>query len=118
MATFIRGQKAKLVDLLTDDELLVGVDVTGPASATVLCLGVDAGGRLLDDGWAVGGAQPSSPDGSVSYLGPAGGDEHAFRVTLSRLPATLGRLVVCLALDGHGGMRAVTQGHKIGRAHV
>ena len=111
MATFIRGQKAKLADLLPDDEILVGVDLVGPAQAGVVLIGVDASGRLVGDGWLLGADSPASADGSVAYLGPAGGDEHAFRVALSRVPADVAKLEVCASLDEQGGMRAVTQGH-------
>ncbi len=110
---FTRGQKSKLSDLTSSEELIVGVGVEAPGSPVfdVSCFGVDENGKLSDDRYFVFYNQKQSPEGEIQALGVQGGDREAFRVNLAHLPQKIHKLVFTVTLDGAGTMSQVSRGH-------
>ncbi|CAJ63119.1 MULTISPECIES: TerD family protein [Frankia] len=108
---FSRGQKAQLSAVTQSTDLYVGIQINAPGEWDVSCFGLDGDDRLSDDRYFVFFNQPASPEKSVELLGPQSGDTQAFRVSLDRVPASIGRLSFCAALDGAGSAAAITSGY-------
>ncbi|MCM3922383.1 TerD family protein, partial [Frankia sp. AiPs1] len=108
---FSRGQKAQLSAVTQSTDLYVGIQITAPGEWDVSCFGLDGDDRLSDDRYFVFFNQPASPEKSVQLLGPQSGDTQAFRISLDRVPASIGRLSFCAALDGGGSAAAITSGY-------
>ncbi|NCE65645.1 tellurium resistance protein [Pseudoflavonifractor sp. 524-17] len=103
-----KGQKLKLSDLSASSSVHISVAVTLPAGeADVTCFGVDAAGKLSDDRYFVFYNQTKSPEGAIEMTKSAGAT--SFAVDLERLPSSIQKLVVTVAMDG-GTMRDLTKG--------
>jgi stress response protein SCP2 len=109
---FIRGRKSPLSTLTTGTDLYVGIQFDAPGLTwDISCFGLDASDRLSDDRYFVFYNQPTSPEESVQRLGPQAGDTDSFRITLERVPASIGRLSFCAALDGAGTASQIRSGY-------
>ncbi len=106
-----RGQRAKLADLVPDSRpFTLGVAIEAPAMVIdFACFGLDAVGKLVDDGYMTFFNQPSSPCGGVS-LRTAAGDDAGFAIDLARLPARVERLTLTAAIAGAGAMSGIGRG--------
>ena len=106
MPTLTRGQKTKLADLTPSLQLRAEIS----ASSTALkfdfsCFGVDENGQLSDDRYFVFYNQKNSPENAITMSGSG-----QFDVDLSRLPATIKKLVFVITIDGNGEMRSLNNG--------
>ncbi|ADV68753.1 TerD family protein [Deinococcus maricopensis] len=111
MLQMVRGQRARLQDLLTGTRLLIGVRVAGPAREyDVTVFGLDEHSRIQDDRYTVFYNQKRSPEGAIEQLGPANGDAQRFLVDLARLPGAVRRLSVAATTD-EGTFGQVSSGH-------
>lgn len=108
---FSRGQKAQLSAVTQGTDLYVGIAINAPGEWDISCFGLDGDDRLSDDRYFVFFNQPTSPEKSVQLLGPQSGDTQAFRVSLDQVPASIGRLSFCAALDGVGSAAAIASGY-------
>ncbi|OFB39457.1 hypothetical protein CcI156_06010 [Frankia sp. CcI156] len=108
---FSRGQKAQLSTITPGTDLYVGIQINAPGEWDISCFGLDGADRLTDDRYFVFFNQPASPEKSIQLLGPQAGDSQAFRVTLDQVPASIGRLSFCAALDGAGSASAISSGY-------
>ncbi|WP_261570690.1 TerD family protein [Frankia gtarii] len=108
---FSRGQKAQLSAVTQGTDLYVGIAINAPGEWDISCFGLDGDDRLSDDRYFVFFNQPTSPEKSVQLLGPQSGDTQAFRVSLDQVPASIGRLSFCAALDGGGSAAAIASGY-------
>ncbi|NJN65695.1 MAG: hypothetical protein HC884_02775 [Chloroflexaceae bacterium] len=113
MSELTRGQKAKLADLTASQDIEVGVGITAPDGMVidVSCFGVDERGQLSDERYFIFYNQKASPEGALVALGRHGGDHERFRVDLSRLPATIQRLVFTATIDGDETMAHIQSGY-------
>lgn len=112
MQTLQRGQKIKLETLSTASEIQAGLAATIPgAGLDYSCFGLDEHGKLSDDRYFVFYNQKKSPCGSVALRGAGGGDEERFLINLTKLPASIHRLVFVITVDGTGAMRGMQSGH-------
>ncbi len=106
MLQLTRGQKTKLADLTPAMQLQAKIAATAPGlTFDFSCFGVDSAGKLSDDRYFVFFNQKSSPEGAISM--GAGGE---FSIDLSRIPASIQRLVFAATIDGAGEMRALQSG--------
>ncbi|MEG1324448.1 MAG: TerD family protein, partial [Janthinobacterium sp.] len=105
MTNFTRGQKGKLADLGLNGPFAVTLDIaSGSMEVDVSCFGVDAAGKLSDDRYMVFYNQKSAPDNAVTV--ELNGPRSTFQVDLSRLPASIDKLVFTAATE-QGSMRAL-----------
>lgn len=101
---FKKGQKTRLSALTPGTGIYVGIQVDAPGTTwDISCFGLDPGGKLSDDRYFVFFNQPESPEGSVRKLGPQKGDTDSFDVRLDNVPASIGRLAFCAAVDTEAG---------------
>ena len=111
MQTFVRGQKSKLSDLTPSMNIGVVIQVDGADTYDISCFGVDSEGKLSDDRYFIFFNQPSSPEGAISSAGLSGGPQQTFTIDLSRLPATIHKLVFTATIDGNGTMAGIRGGN-------
>lgn len=103
----VKGQKAKLADLAPGADALDAALLIVPGSGETIdvsCFGLNADGKLADDRYFIFYNQKRSPCGGLESVGPRGADGETFALELSRLPATINRLVFTATLDGTGSM--------------
>ena len=106
MPTLTRGQKTKLADLTPSQQLSAEISASSSAlKFDFSCFGVDENGQLSDDRYFVFYNQKNSPDGALAMSGNG-----QFAVDLSRLPATIKKLVFVATIDGNGEMRSLDKG--------
>ena len=103
MTNFTRGQKGKLLDLGLSGAFPVTLDIRSTSTAIdVSCFGLDAQGQLSDDRYMVFFNQKSAPDNAVVLS-----SDTSFQVDLTRLPASIDKLVFTAAVSDAGSMRAL-----------
>ncbi|MGQ9659659.1 MAG: TerD family protein [Thermochromatium sp.] len=107
-----RGQRAKIADLISNGRrFTLGLAIDAPGLILdFACFGLDSAGRLADERYMIFFNQPTSPCGGVSLAVPAG-DKAGFAIDLGRLPATIERLTITVAIDGAGTMSQIRQGY-------
>ncbi len=106
MLQLTRGQKTKLADLTPATQLRATIAATAPGlQFDFSCFGVDSAGQLSDDRYFVFFNQKTSPEAAISMSG--NGD---FSVDLSKIPASIHKLVFVATIDGNGEMRALQSG--------
>lgn len=106
MLSFTRGQKARLADLSSTQQIRAILSANAPRlTFDFSCFGVDGEEKLSDDRYFVFFNQKSSPENAISMSG--NGD---FSVDLSRLPASIQKLVFVATIDGAGQMRTLQSG--------
>src|SRR4051812_24599762 len=106
MPTLMRGQKVKLSDVTSALQLRAEITAQSPSLAfDFSCFGVDASDKLSDDRYFVFYNQKASPASEITLDG-----EGRFAFDLSRLPATLKKLVFVATVDGAGEMRSLGSG--------
>ena len=106
MQQFTRGQKTKLADLTP--ALQLRAQISAQASGLTFdysCFGIDADGNLSDDRYFVFYNQTSSPEGAIKLDAPG-----VFDLDLSRVPASIARLVFVATIDGNGTMANLQSG--------
>jgi stress response protein SCP2 len=112
MSLLARGQKVKLADLSSSLQLLASVGATSSSlSFDISCFGLDHNARLSDDRYFVFYNQPASPEGALRIVPAQGDDTQTFDLDLSRLPASIQRLVFVLTIDGEGTMNQLETGY-------
>ncbi len=103
MTNFTRGQKGKLADLGLSGTFPVTLNIqAGSTTIDVSCFGLDAQGQLSDDRYMVFFNQKNAPDNAVVLT-----SDSAFQVDLTRLPASIDKLVFTAAVSDAGNMRAL-----------
>ncbi len=106
-----RGYRAKLDDHLdTAQPLQVRITTQGGAVYDTTCFGVDAEEKLSDDRYMVFYNQLASPAGEIRLTNK--GNTAVFDVQLSRLPASIDKLVFTVSIDGSGRMGQI-QAHTV-----
>jgi tellurite resistance protein TerA len=101
MTPYTRGQKGKLADLGLTGSFPVTLTINA-SGIDVSCFGLDAAGKLSDDRYMIFFNQKNSPSDAVVLSGDA-----TFQVDLSRLPASIEKLVFTAAFSESGTMRAL-----------
>lgn len=106
---FIRGQKAKLSDVLTTQKAFsLQVDLNSPLTIDVSVFGLDTENHLSDEAYMVFYNQPVSPCGSIS-LKHSTNQQSLFSIDLATLDSKIEHLMVTLAIDGIGTMSQIGQ---------
>ncbi len=107
-----RGQRTRITELVPNGQrFTLGIAVDAPGlMLDFACFGLDAQGRLADERYMTFFNQPATPCGGVRLETPSG-DQVGFTIDLSKLPASIERLTLTVALDGAGTMAQIGQGH-------
>lgn len=114
MKQFVRGQKTRLSDITASTKLNLALNVTASTpnvAFDVSCFGVDGAEKLSDDRYFIFFNQKSSPCGGILALGPQTDDKETFQIDLSKLPASVSKLVFTITIDGVGTMAQVANGY-------
>ena len=112
MPQLMRGQKIKLTDLTAALQLRAGIGASSPAlSFDISCFGVDGNGKLSDDRYFIFFNQRASPEGALRMIGSQSGDAETFEIDLTKLPASIQKLVFVLTVDGAGEMKSLQSGY-------
>lgn len=108
MTNIQKGFRCKLDEHVdTGSEISVETSVLGPAVYDYSCFGVDANNKLSDDRYMVFYNQTSSPNGEIVLSQNSSGA--IYRINLSRLPASVNKLVFTISIDGGSTMNAVNR---------
>ena len=87
MRSFQKGEKTRLSELTSAEEVSVGVQLQASGGdVDISCFGVDAQGKLSDDRYFIFYNQKASPEGAITALGANANDREAFAVRLAALP--------------------------------
>ncbi len=106
-----RGARSKLnVCFDLNSPIDVEMSISGAGEYDFCCFGVDANDKLSDDRYMVFYNQTSSPQGEVSYR--RNGNSAVFTAALSRLPASIQKLVFTVSIDGSSTMGNI-QSHTL-----
>lgn len=106
MSQLSRGQKQKLGDLTPSLQLRATISAQAPGlTFDFSCFGVDASNQLSDDHYFVFYNQKQSPQGELKLEG-----DGQFALDLSRLPASIQKLVFVATIDGAGTMANLGSG--------
>ncbi|MBR1657342.1 MAG: TerD family protein [Synergistaceae bacterium] len=98
----VRGFRGKI----SSEEFTADMSVSGNAVYDFSCFGVDENGKLSDDRYMVFYNQTESPSGEITYTPYANGAK--FAVNLSKLPASIAKLVFTVSVDGSGTMGEIS----------
>lgn len=110
METLTKGQRLALAKLLDDpDRFGLGLAATG-LTLDFACFGLDANDKLSDERYMTFFNQPRTPCSAVEIV-PIDGDPVNFSFRLSRLPASITRLVLTASVDGNGTMAQLQSGY-------
>lgn len=98
MLTISQGQRILVANITDANTFAVTFDIQSPLTIDLACFGLDANGKMSDD-YMVFFNQPEAPGGCVQLVSP-----NTFSVCLSKVPASIDRLVFTAAIDGVGTM--------------
>ncbi|AHG42682.1 tellurium resistance protein [Pseudomonas syringae CC1557] len=101
-----QGQRIPLSTLIQGTDFTLSISIKSPHVIDYVCFGIDANGKLSDDRYMIFFNQPDSPCNGVKQVN--GGD---FQLSLSRLPASIDRLVFTASIDGAGAMSDIQSSH-------
>ncbi len=114
MKQFVRGQKTKLADLTASTKLNLALNVTASTpnvAFDISCFGIDAAEKLSDDKYFIFFNQKVSPCGGILALGSQADDKEIFQIDLTKLPASITKLVFTITIDGAGTMTQIANGY-------
>ncbi|HNG92778.1 MAG TPA: TerD family protein [Acidobacteriota bacterium] len=112
MQNFIRGQKARLSELVSglSFEVVLQVGFSSQTPVDYCCFVVDASQRILDDRYLIYSRQMQSPCGSVRLLDGPGSPAARFLVNLASLPKQSQKLVFTATINGAPVMSQLAYG--------
>ncbi len=100
----IRGQKLKIADVTSGaSQFVVNLQLVSPLTIDVSCFGVDGQGKLSDERYMTFFNQPQSPCGGVKFVNNPN-NQSSFQIDLTKIPASIDKLVFTAAIDGTGTM--------------
>ncbi len=106
MVAFTRGQKSKLADIGCAGAFPLTLNIAAQGmEVDIACFGLDASDKLSDDRYMVFFNQKTSPSDAVILELAA--ESATFKLDLSRLPATIQKLVFTASITGAGVMRSI-----------
>lgn len=109
MKNLIRGEKVKLSDYTSDNQLDVDIKITANFDIDITCFGLDTQKQLTDDRYMVFYNQLASPLHEIR-LHSSGNGSGTFSIDLSKLPPSIQYLVFTATIDGDGTMGMIQSG--------
>ena len=107
-----KGQRLKLDEIVPNNSpfLLQGTCSSKDITLDFACFGLDSAGLLSDDRYMTFFNQPSTPCGSVILQDSTTDNTATFGFDLKKLPDTIERLVLTVAIDGQATLHAIHSG--------
>lgn len=107
----VKGQKVRLEELSEASVFEIGIAcrISG-STPDVSCFGVDINGKLSDDRYFIFYNQKHSPEGAIKALGRNSDFDERFAVDLTKLPASIVRLVFVATIDGQATFASLSSG--------
>ena len=102
MTEMIRGFRGKI----PGNKIAVDMSITGNSVYDFSCFGVDYDNKLSDDRYMIFYNQTESPNAEIKY--ESYGNGARFTADLSRLPASIAKLVFTASIDGNGTMGEIS----------
>ena len=100
----IRGQKLKIADVTSGaSQFVVNLQLVSPLTIDVSCFGVDSAGKLSDERYMTFFNQTQTPCGGVKFVNNSN-NQSSFQIDLTKIPASIDKLVFTAAIDGTGTM--------------
>ncbi len=109
MNSMIKGQKAKILDVVGSEVFEVGVFIDASMTIDITCFGLDDRKQLSDDRYMIFYNQMSSPEKSVEMTENKQ-NKGTFKVNLLMLPSTIKSLVFTATIDGEEKMSDIVSG--------
>lgn len=109
---FIRGQKVKVADLIGDSRLVIStyIEMNTKTELDMVCFGVNEKDQIADDRYFIFYNQLCAPEGSIQKIKEIGSENSRFLIDFSKLPSTIKKIVVAVAVDGELCMSHMKQG--------
>ncbi|KNY29926.1 VWA domain-containing protein [Pseudobacteroides cellulosolvens] len=109
MNSMIKGQKAKILDVVGSEVFEVGVFIDASMTVDITCFGLDDKKQLSDDRYMIFYNQMSSPEKSLEMTENKQ-NRGTFKVNLSMLSSTIKNLVFTATIDGEDKMSDIVSG--------
>lgn len=109
MNNLIKGQKAKIQDVIGSETFEVNIYVNAPMTIDITCFGLDEKKHLSDDRYMIFYNQLSSPGKSIEMIENKQ-NKGIFKVNLSNLPSEIKNLVFTATIDGEEKMSDIVSG--------
>ncbi|MDQ7095396.1 VWA domain-containing protein [Desulfosporosinus sp. PR] len=109
MKSLIQGQKVKISDYITEQEIEIVVGINSSMAIDISCFGLDEKKQLADDRYMIFYNQMNAPEGSMQLL-ETGNGKARFKVNLNKVPSFIKSLVFTAAIDGEGLMSQISGG--------
>jgi len=109
MHNFIKGQKAKIQDIVGSEVFEVGVYINASMTIDITCFGLDEKKQLSDDRYMIFYNQMSSPEKSIEMT-ENNQNKGTFKLNLKMLPSTIKNLVFTATIDGEQKMSDIISG--------
>jgi len=109
MHSLIKGQKAKVQDIIGSEVFEVGVFINASMTIDITCFGLDEKKQLSDDRYMIFYNQMSSPEKSIEMT-ENNQNKGTFKVNLKMLPSTIKSLVFTATIDGEQKMSDIVSG--------
>ncbi len=109
---FIRGQKVKISDITENMQLTISSNITFHSKLEVdmACFGVDNQDKISDDRYFIFYNQENAPDGSIQKVAEHQTEISRFSIDFYKLPKTIKKIVVAVAIDGSLSMKDMQYG--------
>ncbi len=109
---WIRGQKVKVQELIKQSQLIIGTSINMQVHTALdmVCFGVNEADQIVDDRYFIFYNQLCAPEGSIQKLKEVGAENSRFLIDFSKLPSTIKKIVIAVAIDGNVTMGNMKQG--------
>jgi stress response protein SCP2 len=95
--SMLKGQKVKLDDNILNNQTTVQIKYTAPFVIDISCFGLDANDKLSNEDYMIFYNQKVSPQNEITLS--INDKESTFLLNLSKLPASINKLVFTAAID-------------------
>ena len=99
MQNLIKGQKARIQDIIGSDAFEVGVYINASMTIDITCFGLDEKKQLSDDRYMIFYNQMSSPEKSIEMT-ENNQNKRTFKVNIKMMPSTIKNIVLTATNDG------------------
>lgn len=111
MQSLVRGQKIKLVDITSSQQLTIEFGLVIPGAAIDMsCFGLDGKDQLSDERYMIFYNQTRSPENAIQMLSAPNSLPQSFSIDLTRLPPHIVKLSFVATIDGQLTMSHMREG--------
>lgn len=111
MHSLVRGQKIKLTDITSSQQLTVELGIVIPGAVVDMsCFGLDNKDHLSDERYMIFYNQTRSPENAIQMLSIPNSVPQSFSIDLARLPPQIVKLSFVATIDGQLTMSHMREG--------